>query len=95
MFKRVNKSKARKLYAAGENIAICPVKAGVLSDFAMMIHYDGLGVSVMTADLGDLYDSPEEKFDHVVNSFEYYNCNCEMGRYAAFYVKCKGATCSA
>ena len=25
-------------------------------------------------------------FDKVVNSFEYYNCNSEMGYYAAFYI---------
>lgn len=26
-------------------------------------------------------------FNNMVNSFEYYNCNNELGRYAAFYIK--------
>jgi len=34
-----------------------------------------------------LNDDPDRTFEKLVNSFEYYNCNREVGRYTHFYYR--------
>ncbi len=34
-----------------------------------------------------VYTPQGATFAEIVNAFEYYNCNTETGRYAAFYIK--------
>ena len=69
--KRINKAAARKLYTAG-----CPfwiVACGLRPQ---------CGILIGSCSFEKLADIP---FDTMVNSFEYYNCDNDAGRYAAFY----------
>ena len=67
---RINKSRARALYAMNKPFWITavnmPFKNGLLVD-PMREPYENM------------------TFDQLCNTFEYYNCNNETGRYCAFY----------
>lgn len=71
IYKRVNKRVARKLFNAGGVVYLAPCKANPCSDWVGLI------------------DIRKESaaFDTVINEFEYYNCNFEMGKRAAYYVE--------
>ena len=68
---RINKSQARKLYAAGKSfwIVACNLRPQC-------------GILIGSSSFERMAEIP---FDDMVNSFEYYNCSNETGRYAAFY----------
>ena len=68
--KRINKSVARKLYNTGRQFWITPVN---------MPFKNGLLVDPMREPYSGF------TFDNLCNSFTYYNCNNETGRYCAFY----------
>ena len=69
---RVNKTRAKKLFQAGERVLLCPVN---LRPFGIW------RISFMA-------DSQDGDFDKLVNAFEHYNCtSAEAGKYCAFYVK--------
>ena len=70
-WRRVSKPMARKLFDMGKKLILAPCKANPLSPW-------GIGVTISKKD---------ESFDKVCNSFEYYNCGGELGKYAAFYVE--------
>lgn len=70
---RINKPTARKLFRQGKVIHLFPCKANIDSPW-----WNG-GVQISLED-GDT-------FDHLVNAFEWYNCNCETGYYTHYYVK--------
>ena len=73
MYKQINKAAARKLYAAHVPFIIVPCNMRPDSMFA--VH--------MNPEWTKMYDS----FDFLYNSFSYYNCNNEAGRYPRFYVE--------
>lgn len=70
-FKRVNKQVARRLFNENKEFWIAAV---------CMLPQHGIMVSKATFTEWD-------NFDKMVNAFEYYNCDNERGRYAAFYVE--------
>jgi len=74
-FKRINKSQARKLFENEKQFFIVPRKVSPLNSW-------GLGMEVIINNW-----SVGESFQNFVNSYEYYNCNNELGTYSAFYVK--------
>ena len=69
--KRINKAAARKMYNNGQSfwITACNMPAE-------------RGILIGSLSFEKLTEIP---FDTMVNSFEYYNCFSETGRYAAFY----------
>ena len=67
---RVSKRTARRRYNNGEPIIILPVKC-YSEQFAFETEKNYNKIRT---------------FDNLVTEFEYYNCNCECGYYAAFYV---------
>lgn len=74
MLKRIkNKGTARKLFRQGTKIILFPCKANITSPW-----WSG-GVVICRED-GDT-------FDHLVNAFEFYNCNAEVGYYAHYYME--------
>ena len=74
---RVNKSTARKMFYAGHEIIIAPCKANMMF----------LGWSYWhTYRNNDNLDSSSKRFEELVNSHEYYNCNNELGKYSKFFV---------
>lgn len=71
IYKRVDKRVARKLFDAGGVVYLAPCKANPRADWVGLI-------SIRKESAG---------FDTVINEFEYYNCNFEMGKRAAYYVE--------
>lgn len=71
-FERVNKTKARKLYNQGEDIALvaCNVRFPGNQWIQPVVINNKTGVD----------------FDKAINEFEYYNCQDNtLGKYAAYY----------
>lgn len=71
--KQINKAQARKLYEARKPFTMTPCKCRVNGPFTFL----------MKPEWVDEYGN----FDQMVNSFTYYNCNAETGRYPHFYVE--------
>lgn len=69
---RVNKATARKMYRSGCEIHLLPCK----------VRLNKVWVSPISISL----ESHNDTFDRVVNQYEYYNCNAELGYYAHYYV---------
>lgn len=73
---RISKTVARKLYNAGRDVLFIPCNLNPENNFY------NLGIWENKTLVGQ-YDS----FEKLVNSFEFYNCNNETGKYTAFYIK--------
>ncbi len=75
MLVKINKRQARKAYENGERVLFTPCK----------LRPDMFGVWQCKAFTGAEY---ENRFDCLVNAFEFYNCTLtETGRYTAFYIE--------
>lgn len=81
-YKKVNKAIARKIYNHGLPVYLVPCKC-------RFVDPESDEKSWVTPLKISLLECEEEmnKFDRTVNSFEYYNCNAELGYYSAYYVK--------
>lgn len=75
--KRINKATARKLWENNLNFILVPCKCSPA----------GLGSLDTETDLSSPDFEERRSFDAFVNEFEFYNCNNETGRYAAFYAR--------
>ncbi|MBP5412260.1 MAG: hypothetical protein J6Y47_03270 [Bacteroidales bacterium] len=71
--KRINKQTARKIYNMNLPVYFIPCKELPLSPW--------LDFGTWTTK-----EKTESEFDMFCNSFEYYNCNNETGKYIAFYI---------
>ena len=69
---KVNKPTARKLYRRGCEIHLLPCKVRLNNEWVSPI-----AISLETH---------KDTFDRVVNQYEFYNCNAELGYYAHYYV---------
>lgn len=69
---RVNKATARKMYRSGCEIHLLPCKVRLKNEWVSPI-----AISLETHKV---------TFDRVVNQYEYYNCNKDLGYYAHYYV---------
>lgn len=71
--KRINKTAARKLYAEKKDfwITACNMRPEC-------------GILIGSASFERMTDTP---FDELVESFAYYNCDIDRGRYPAFYIE--------
>ena len=72
---RVTKKQAMAAYDSGFTVLLCPVKMRPFTPWHLEAYVD------------KSYGYP---FNDTVNSFEYYNCNSETGRYTAFYIQFEG-----
>ena len=74
-YTRISKKKAEKLFNSGTDLLVaCPVKLRPGFPFACHMPLPN-------------NNKTEERFEQVVNAFEYYNCTCnETGKYSAFYL---------
>lgn len=83
-YERISKASARRLFLHGEKIEMFPCNAvpgSVWFPFGYVLSLEAQADFVVD-EIG-----MRNRFDNLVNSFEYYNCNRETGRYAAFYRK--------
>lgn len=70
---RVDKRVARKAYKAGAVVGLVPCQSSICSMWVNSIDVRN--------------GSNDVDFDTIVNKFEYYNCNMELGKRAAYYVE--------
>ena len=78
-FVKINKTKARKLYNNNVNIYIIPCK--------VYPNYNNMWIQPIKLNKEEYIDKNyENDFDKIINNFEYYNCNTEVGRYTSFYI---------
>lgn len=75
MLIKVNKQKARKAYNSGKIVSLLPCKVR-------------LGGTVITP--VRISNEGGVAFDTMINSYEYHNCNNELGRYTHFYIEDQG-----
>lgn len=81
-YERISKATARKLFLKGEKIGMLPCKAvpgSAWFPYPYMLDREAQKDFVVD-EIG-----MENRFNSLVNSFEYYNCNNELGKYASFY----------
>ncbi|MEG1662934.1 MAG: hypothetical protein RR338_03020 [Clostridia bacterium] len=75
--KKINVTRARKLYDQGERVLIIPRKTNPRNMW-------GIGLELKKSELMAL-DIGEE-FDKICNQYIYYNCNSELGASLAYYI---------
>lgn len=83
-YERISKAAARRAFLNGEKIEMFPCNAvpgSVWFPFGYVLSRKAQEDFVID-EIG-----MNNRFTGLVNSFEYYNCNAQMGRYAAFYRK--------
>jgi hypothetical protein len=80
-FIKINRTKAKRLYSEGKIIYLVPCK--VYPDFK------NCWVKPHTISLEQSQADPiyNHTFDDLVNSFDYYNCIPELGKYPHFYIE--------
>ena len=92
-FKRIRKDVARRLYNEGRTIYLTPsnVVAGESNIWVspyyiayFKIHNLFFPIRITNKDNNLTHNTT---FDSRVNSFEYYNCNAELGYYTNFWIK--------
>lgn len=78
MYKKLTKPTARKLFNSGKEIIVIRNKCGLGSIFQSVINLSN-------------YDEIDKKgpnlFDVIINNFEDYNHESELGNYTHFYIK--------
>lgn len=77
---QVQKRTAKKLYNAGKIIYLCPCKMTPIGVWNI-----GCAVSKEYNPYQDVRIDDNKSFEHVVNSFNYYNCGSDTGKYITFY----------
>ena len=78
-FTRISKKQAQKLFDAGQEIYLCPVKMNPANPYWSM---------AMPCQKDENWDD----FEKLISNFVYYNCNHETGYYPAFYIKDEGGS---
>ena len=75
-YKRIRKDVARKLFKEGKTIYLTPSNM-VATDSGLWIKPYPINNRA----------GQDQDFDDIVNNFEYYNCNYELGYYTNFWIK--------
>lgn len=89
-FIRISKREAERRYNAGETIRFCACKLSPVNIWGCFCDCCREAVSLIVSDGFNTIVARNREFETVVNAFRFYNCNGEMGRYPAFYVKMEG-----
>ena len=71
---KIRKNTARKLFNNGHELIIIPCKCA-----PGRVWLTGFKICKNNLENAD--------FDRLINEFEYYNCNSELGRYTHFYIE--------
>lgn len=77
-YKKINKTQARKLFYCGHTLYLLPSKVIFVEP------HTETNAWIKPIEIS-LFNNKED-FDKLVNYFEYYNCNSELGLYTHFYV---------
>lgn len=80
---RISKAKAKKLYEKGKSVWCLPSKMNPYSEW--------ISPCLMPNEASYLGEPPKKEWvrtwEQAINSFSYYNCNEEQGKFIKFYVK--------
>ena len=71
---KIRKNKARKLFNEGYELIIIPCNCSPNG-----VWFKGFRICKTNLENSD--------FDRLINEFEYYNCNSELGRYTHYYIE--------
>lgn len=71
---KIRKNKARKLFNEGHELIIIPCNCSPNG-----VWLKGFRICKTNLENSD--------FDRLINEFEYYNCNSELGRYTHYYIE--------
>lgn len=82
-FTRISKASARKQFLQGKTVFVLPCKVRFGSPWLSAFPISREAQKVYAIDEIGI----KNRFESLVNSFEYYNCNSETGKYSAFYVE--------
>ena len=78
-FKKINKVQARKLYNNNKNVYIITCK--------IYNNYNNVWIQHIKLNKEEYIEKNyENDFDKIINNFEFYNCNTELGKYTSFYI---------
>lgn len=84
-FARVRKNTARRAYAVGLSVVVCPVNLRPFTPWhtEFIINKRDREQFISSLDV----DAAKNDFNNLINSIEYYNCkNAETGKYCAYYL---------
>ena len=74
-YRRLDKRVARRLYNEGKTIYMVPCNCSIYGIYTVVIGENKYG-----------YEE-DRRFDSVVNGFEFYCCNTELGKYPMYFIK--------
>lgn len=80
-YERISKATARKMFLDGETVYLCAVNMSPVSMWQPAFGINRKDKEQFVVDEIGM----DNYFKDTVNSFEYYNCDNERGRYTAFY----------
>lgn len=80
-YERISKRAARKMFLGGETVYLCAVNMRPDSMYQPAFGINRKDKEQFVVDEIGV----DNYFKNTVNSFEYYNCDSERGRYTAFY----------
>lgn len=78
-WERITKTQARAAYDKGLTVLFCPVNLRPFGAWRLDMKINK-----------SFWSCDGLSFESVLDSFEYYNCDKETGKYAAFYIQVKG-----
>ena len=92
-WERISKRAAEAAYMRGEEIALLPCKMRAPSDYAAFScwFYPHIISRAARADFVIDETGARNDFYNQINSYEYYNCNQETGKYTKFFREAKSA----
>jgi hypothetical protein len=79
-FVKINKNKARRLFNKGITIFLLPCNVRINNVWMIPLE-------INNKEINEFINIDITYFDSIVNNFEYYNCNSELGNYTHFYIK--------
>lgn len=84
VYTRINKKEALKRFSDGETVYFTPVNCSPCSPIYR------LSIGMNKQYKSGWYDleakTDHEYFNYLLNQYEFYNCNSELGNYTAFYI---------
>ena len=85
-YKQVQKRTAERMFNEGMNICIVPCKANPHSPWLSFSTINNQKMTYGYNSANEQGNAKKELFHNIINQYEYYNCNSELGSYASYYI---------
>lgn len=86
-YRRVSKQVARRIYNGGGVVRLTACKMSPVNVWGAYTDATPERLAQVSTDGFNVTVARNREFETVVNAFQYYNCNNECGRYAAYYIE--------